>query len=211
MHKNHQQHRKDPHYKQAKKHGYRARSAYKLLEIQRRFNIFKRAFYILDLGSVPGSWLQVSKENAEKNLEKYKDNYYHRDYYKIMGADLKKVSLIENIKTVKMDITTPEFQKEVEQYFDDKLDLILSDASINKIGIKFTDNVNQIKLCFQILDIVKKNLKQKGAFVVKCFQGEDFDKFLRVMKRVFMEVQPYKPKSSRKSSNEVYLIGLNKK
>ncbi len=211
MYKDHKQHRKDPHYKQAKQQGYRARSAYKLLDIQKRFNIFKRAFYILDLGSVPGSWLQVSKEQAEKNLAEYKDNHDSRDHYKIMGADVKKVSPIENIKTVKMDITNPEFQNEIESYFNEKLDLVLSDASINKSGNKFSDNVNQIRLCFQILDIVKKNLKSKGAFVVKCFQGEDYDKFFRSMKKNFLNVYSYKPKSSRKTSNEIYVIGLNKK
>ena len=73
MARNPRTHRRDPHYKQAKKENFRARSAYKLLEFNRKFNIFKRAFYILDLGSTPGSWLQVSKKIAEENLEKYND------------------------------------------------------------------------------------------------------------------------------------------
>ena len=97
-------HKKEKFYIQAKKEGYRARSAYKLLEIQERFNIFKRAFYILDLGSAPGSWLQVAKNYAEENLNKYRDQYYHRDHYKIMGVDIKKVSAIENINIIKADI-----------------------------------------------------------------------------------------------------------
>ena len=88
MSRDQKEHRRDPHYKQAKKHGYRARSAYKLLDIDKRFNVFKRAFYILDLGSVPGSWLQVSKEKVEENIERYSDTHYHRDYYKIMGVDV---------------------------------------------------------------------------------------------------------------------------
>ncbi len=204
-------HKRDPHYKLAKKKGYRARSAFKLLEFQRRFNIYKRAFYILDLGSVPGSWLQVSKQKAEKNLELYKDQFYHRDHFKIMGADVKRVSPIEGIKTVKMDITTPEFQNEIEAFFEDELDLILSDASIKKSGIKFSDCVNQTRLCFKILDIVKKNLKSKGNFVIKCFQGEDLNKFHKSLRRLFTEVQTFKPKSSRKGSNETYLIALNKR
>jgi 23S rRNA (uridine2552-2'-O)-methyltransferase len=211
MYKDHRQHKRDPHYKQAKKQGYRARSAYKLLDIQSKFNVFKRAFYILDLGSVPGSWLQVSKEKAEENLKKYKDTHYYRDHYKIMGADLKRVSPIEGINMVKMDITTPEFQREVESFFNERVDLILSDASIKKSGIKFSDSVNQIRLCFKILDLVKKTLKSKGSFVVKCFQGEDYDKFFRSMKKNFSIVVSYKPKSSRSTSNEIYLIGMNKK
>ncbi len=211
MVKNPEVHRRDPHYKQAKRKGYRARSAYKLLDIQRRFNIFKRAFYILDLGSVPGSWLQVAKKKAEENLEKYKDENYYRDHFKIMGVDLKTISPIEDIKTIKMDFTLVEFQNEIDSYFSDKLDLILSDASIKKSGIKFSDHINQINLCFKILDLVKKNLKYRGTVVIKCFTGEDFNKFLKYIKKLFLLVHSYKPKSTKKSSNEIYIIGLKKK
>ncbi len=204
-------HRKDPHYKQAKKDNYRARSAYKLLEFNRTFNIFKRAFYILDLGSAPGSWLQVAKKYAEKNLTKYFDRFYHRDHYKIMGVDIKKLTSIENIEIVKMDFTTPEFLIGVSKYFEgEKLDLILSDASINKSGNKFSDQSRQTKLCFNILELTEF-LKFKGNFVIKIFQGVDFDNFYTKMKRNFMVVKSLKPKSSNKKSNEIYLIGLKKR
>ena len=73
------QHNKDAEYRRAKREGYRARSAYKLLEIQNKYNIFKRAFYIVDIGSAPGSWLQVAKSNAEENLLRYKDKFYHHE------------------------------------------------------------------------------------------------------------------------------------
>jgi len=107
MVRNSKEHRRDPYYKSAKQEGYRARSAFKLLEIQKRFNIFKRAFYILDLGCAPGSWLQVAKKFSEENLEKYIDQYYHRDHYKIMGVDIKKTTPIEKIKLVQEDFTKP--------------------------------------------------------------------------------------------------------
>lgn len=204
-------HKRDPQYKQAKRKGYRARSAFKLLEIDRRFNIFKRAFYILDIGSVPGSWLQVAKEKATENLEKYKDGFYHRDHFKIMGIDVKKISPIEDIKMVRMDLTDPEFQVEIDSYFGDKLDLIISDASIKKSGIKFSDHINQIKLCKEILGIVKRNLKPKKGFIVKCFTGIDFNFFLKEMKKIFEIVVNFKPKATRKGSNETYVIGLNKR
>ena len=206
-----EEHKKDAVYKQAKRKGYRARSAFKLLDIQRRFTIFKRAFYILDLGSTPGSWLQVAKKFAEENLSKYNDNYYHRDHYKIMGIDIKRITPIENINTVRMDFTTPEFQNEVKKYFEgEKLDLILSDASIKKSGNKFSDQAMQVKLCFKILELTKF-LKFKGNFVIKVFQGEDFDSFYTKMKQNFSIVKSLKPKSSDKKSNEIYLIGLRKK
>ncbi len=206
-----EEHKKDAAYKQAKRKGYRARSAFKLLDIQRRFAIFKRTFYILDLGSTPGSWLQVAKKFAEENLSKYNDNYYHRDHYKIMGIDIKRITPIENINTVRMDFTTPEFQIEVEKYFEgEKLDLILSDASIKKSGNKFSDQAMQVKLCFKILELTKF-LKFKGNFVIKIFQGNDYEEFYKKMKQNFSIVKSLKPKSSNKKSNEIYLIGLRKK
>jgi 23S rRNA (uridine2552-2'-O)-methyltransferase len=208
---NHKEHRKNGHYQQARKEGYRARSAYKLLEIQKRFNIFKRAFYILDLGCAPGSWLQVSKKNVLDNLNKYQDQYYHRDHFKIMGIDLKKVSSIEDVNLLKLDFTKPEVHKVIENYFQNRIDLILSDASINKTGNKFTDQLKQIKLCFKILEIAHDHLKYKGTLVLKAFQGNDFDELIKKFKSEFRVFKTFKPKSSKKKSNEIYLIGLQKK
>ncbi|MDX1798177.1 MAG: RlmE family RNA methyltransferase [Candidatus Lokiarchaeia archaeon] len=203
-------HKQDSFYKQAKKEGYRARSAYKLFDIQKRFNIFKRAYYILDLGCAPGSWLQVAKKFAEENIDKYNDQSYHRDHYKIMGVDIQNVAPIENIYIIKTDLTKQEIQEEIDSYFKSKLDLILSDASIKKMGNKFTDHIKQIDLCNEILNLVEKNLKYKGNLVIKVFQGSDFNNFTRKMKKMFRFLKSYKPKSSKKKSNEIFLIGLNK-
>ncbi len=211
MPKDAEEHRKDPVYRKAKREGYRARSAFKLLDIQKRYNIFKRAYYILDLGSAPGSWLQVAKKHAEINISKHFDTHYHRDHYKIMGVDIKRLFPIEDVNIIKMDFTSPEFQVEINNYFNgEKLDLILSDASINKSGNKFSDQVRQIKLCLNILELVK-SLKIKGNFIVKVFQGADFESFYKKMKQQFIVVKSLKPKSSNKKSNEIYLIGLKKK
>lgn len=204
-------HKLDPHYQKAKREGYRARSAYKLLDIQNRYNIFKRAFNILDLGCAPGSWLQVSKKFAEDNINKYNDQYYHRDSYIILGVDIKKVSPIENITVLRNDFTEPIFQDKIEFYFHDKIDLILSDASVNKIGNKFTDQLKQTNLCYAILDLAKVNLKYKGILVMKTFQGSDFDLLIRKLKPEFRIMKTFKPRSSKKKSNEIYLIGLQKK
>ena len=205
------QHKKDPQYKEAKNQGYRARSAFKLFEIQRRFNLFKRAFYILDIGSAPGSWLQVSKKMAEENLEKYNDSYYHRDHYRILGIDTKKISPIEHVETIKMDITDPSSKQVILKHFNGKkLDLILSDASINKSGNKFSDQARQVHLCEKILAL-SELLKENGTMLIKVFQGADFDKFFHRMKRRFFTVRSYKPQASNKKSNEIYLIGLKKR
>ncbi|MFW9945561.1 MAG: SAM-dependent methyltransferase [Promethearchaeota archaeon] len=204
-------HRKESHYREAKQIGYRARSAFKLIEIQKRFNIFKRAFYILDLGSAPGSWLQVAKEFANENLEKYNDDHYSRTHYKIMGVDLKKLSPIEDVEIVKMDLTNEELRNKINEYFNgEKLDLITSDASINKSGNKFSDQARQIKLCYEILKLTKF-LKYKGTFVIKLFQGKDYEEFYEDLKKKFINVKSFKPKSSYKKSNEIYLIALKKK
>ncbi len=210
MTKNPHMHKNDPHYKQAKKENYRARSAYKLLDINKKFNIFKRAFYILDLGSTPGGWLQVTRQISEENLSKYNDGYYHRDHFKILGCDVKAISSIEDVKIVRIDFTLPEFLDEIRNYFGRKVDLILSDASIKKSGIKFTDDINQVKLCYKILEIANEFLKTKGSIVIKIFQGSDYDEFFSTMKKQFKILKSYKPRSSRKDSNEIYLIGLNK-
>lgn len=204
------EHRRDPYYKKAKKKGYRARSAFKLLEIQKRFNIFKRAFYILDLGCSPGSWLQVAKKFSEENLDKYNDQYYHRDHYKIMGVDIKKTTLIEKIKIIQEDFTNPKFIDELNAFFPEKLDLILSDASIKKSGNKFSDQIRQVKLCFKIVDLMATYLKHNGNLVIKVFQGTDFNNFFKKLKQEFKNIKSYKPKSSKKTSNEIYLIGLQK-
>ncbi|MFX1389898.1 MAG: SAM-dependent methyltransferase [Promethearchaeota archaeon] len=208
---NKESHKKEYFYNKAKKEGYRARSVFKLIDIQNKFNVFKRAFYILDLGSAPGSWLQISKKYAEENIEKYQDQFYHLDYYKIMGVDIKKIAPIENINIIKADFTSIDFQESIEEYFGKKLDLILSDASINKSGNKFTDHIKQLALCNEILLIVRKYLKYKGNAVIKVFQGSDLVEFTKKVRLMFRYLKSYKPKSSNKKSNELYLIGLQKK
>ena len=204
-----EQHNKDATYRRAKKEGYRARSAYKLLEIEKRYKIFKRAFYIIDIGSAPGSWLQVAKSKAEENILKYDDKYYHRECYKILGVDVKSISPIENVKILKMDIGKPEFLLEIKSYFGDEVDLILSDASIQKSGNKFSDQIQQIKLGYTILNLLEI-LKKNGILVIKLFRGADYQDFFEEIKRKFQIVRGFKPQSSNKKSNETYIIGLKK-
>ena len=203
------QHNKDAEYRRAKREGYRARSAYKLLEIQNKYNIFKRAFYIVDIGSAPGSWLQVAKSNAEENLLRYKDKFYHRDHYKILGVDVKNISPIENVKILKMDIKDPEFPEEITSFFGDEIDLMLSDASIRKSGNKFSDHLQQIKLSSVILNLCWV-LKKRGNLVIKVFQGSDYNNFFKEIKRHFQIVKGFKPKASNKKSDETYIIAMNK-
>ncbi len=208
---NHKTHKKDPYYQQAKIEKYRARSAYKLLDIQKKFRVFKRAFYILDLGCAPGSWLQVAKKLTVDNLNKYNDQYYHRNHYKILGVDVKRVSPIEDVQILKMDLTKPEINNNLEAFFQTKIDLILSDASIIKSGNMFSDQLKQVKLCLKILELTKTHLKFKGSLVMKIFQGSDYHELFKKAKSNFRILKAFKPQSSKKKSNEIYLIGLQKK
>ena len=211
MPKRTEEHKRDSSYQQAKKKGYRARSAFKLLEIQKRYNIFKRAFYILDLGSAPGSWLQVSRQIAFKNIEKYKDGYYHKDHFKVLGVDVKNVSKIDDVEFLKMDFTGSEFFDYAKSFFQgSKIDLIISDASIKKSGNRFSDQIKQVELCNSTLKFLDL-LKYKGNFVIKIFEGEDFQRFLKQLKKRFQIVKAFKPQASYKKSNEVYLVCLRKK
>lgn len=205
-----EQHKSDPFYKKAKQESFRARSAYKLLDIQKKINIFKRAFYILDIGSAPGSWLQVSKKFAEENLEKYNDAHYHRDHYKILGVDIKNISPIEGVNTIKIDLKDPNLKQEISSFFQKKLDLILSDASIKKSGNTFSDCIRQIRLCQHVYDLADEFLKKKGVLVLKLFQGADFQTFFTFLKKSFRWIKAYKPKASKKGSNEIYVICQNK-
>ncbi len=109
------------------------------------------------------------------------------------------------------DLTNHEFRDKVQSYFQKKVDLIISDASINKIGNKFSDNIKQINLCYSILDIAKIHLKHKGVLVLKTFQGSDFNKLVTKIKKEFRILKALKPRSSKKKSNEIYLIGLQKR
>ncbi len=205
------QHSRDPSYIKSKKEGYRARSAYKLVDLQKRYNIFKRAFYILDIGCHPGSWLQVCKKIAEENLEKYNDKHYHRNHFKILGVDVKRTTPIEGVTTIKEDITDLEVLPKINKFFEDKIDIIISDASINKTGIKQRDSLEQVKLNSTISKLASKLLKKKGVLVLKAFQGEGFEELIRNLSKTYNSVRNYKPESSKKRSNEIYVICLNKK
>jgi 23S rRNA (uridine2552-2'-O)-methyltransferase len=191
-------HKKNKYYKKAKKEGYRARSAYKLIDIQKNFNIFENARNIVDIGSAPGSWLQVAKNFVGE----------HSDDYRILGVDIDHVSPIEEVNILQMDATTSEFKEKLASYFQDPIDVIVSDASIDKSGNKFNDHIRQIQLCYKILELAQDFLKKNGNLVLKAFQGPDFNKLYDKLKRQFDMAKAYKPKASKKSSNEMYFVCL---
>lgn len=197
------EHKKEHYYKNAKRHGYRARSAYKLIQINKKFNIFKNVFSLLDLGCAPGSWLQVSKEFIEINLENSKKKIKP----KILGVDFKKITSIEDIDFLKMDIHDEMLEEKLNEYFQEKkIDLIISDCSIKKTGNKTLDQVSQIKMCDRILEIAIYLLKKNSFLILKCFEGSEVPKFLKSVKEKFHKVRKFIPEATRSRSNEIFLV-----
>jgi 23S rRNA (uridine2552-2'-O)-methyltransferase len=191
---------KDSFYEKAKKEGYRARSAYKLIEIQRRFQAIKNGDRVLDLGAAPGGWLQViSKETGAKGL--------------VIGIDLAPVAPLNqgNVVTITSDIRGISIEDLLAQAATPAFDVITCDIAPNLSGIKDVDGARIGELYDSVLCIVREGLKQGGGFIIKSFFGPDFKKRVEEQKSMFSRVTVYKPDASRGVSSEIYLVSLGKK
>ena len=192
-----QEKKKEYFYNEAKRTGYRARSAFKLKQIQNKFKIIRKTDFVLDLGAAPGGWSQVSNEIIGKNG-------------KIIGIDLLNIKPIDGIQFLQEDITEKSTILKIIKIVGEKgVDVILSDMSPNISGNYSIDHANSIHLCKQSLNLVDKILKDNGNFLCKLFMGEEFDDFIKIFKNRFKNVKLYSPPASRKSSSEIYLIGRN--
>ncbi|MBI5032370.1 MAG: RlmE family RNA methyltransferase [Chloroflexi bacterium] len=187
----------DPYFQRAKKEGYRARSAYKLLEISERFRLLRPGMSVLDLGAAPGSWSQVVAKLAPKS--------------KIVAIDLLPMDPIAGVEIIRGDITRAEYVEQMRQMLPNGADLVLCDAAPNTSGIALVDHAGSIRLGVAALRIAQQFLKEGGAFVVKIFQGEDLTKYVQMTKRYFQTVQVFRPEASRKESTEHYVVGLKLK
>ena len=184
----------DPYFQKAKQEGYRARSAYKLLEIGKRFHLLKPGMSVLDLGAAPGSWSQVVAKLAPKS--------------KIVAIDLLPMDPIASVEIIRGDITRAEYIQQMRQMLPNGVDLVLCDAAPNTSGIAFVDHAGSIRLGVAALRIAQQFLREGGAFVVKIFQGEDLVNYVQMTKRYFQTVQVFRPQASRKESTEHYVVGL---
>ena len=180
--------------KKAKNLGYRSRAALKLLEIQKNDNFLVKGITILDLGSSPGGWCQVSKKIiGEKG--------------RVLGIDIKDMEKIRGVYFIKKDIG---LVKTSDFIFDENIlsfDVVLSDMAPNISGIAYTDNALMIVLLEKFIKIIEKYLKIQGRVLVKAFQGESLEFITNYMKSHFETVRIRKPSSSRSSSSEYYLLG----
>jgi 23S rRNA (uridine2552-2'-O)-methyltransferase len=190
------EHFDDGFVKQAKEKGYRARSAFKLLEIQQKDRLIKPDMVIVDLGAAPGGWSQVAIECIKGRG-------------KVFALDILPMDSIENVDFIQGDFQEDEILNILlDRLRDQKVDLVLSDMAPNISGIKAVDQVKVMYLAELALDFAKQVLRPGGNFLVKVFQGEGFDQYLQAMRAYFKKVIVRKPEASRSRSREVYLLGV---
>ena len=187
--------RRDTYVRQSKVDGYRARSAYKLIEINEKFKIFKGGMYVLDIGAAPGSWSQYASKIVKNG--------------KIVSVDLKEMEKIDNTIQIKGDFTNKDTQDQIKNYLNQGLDVVMSDMAINTTGIKNIDSIQTGELCKEAMIFSKDIISKKGTFISKIFMGSTFNEIVALGKKIFKEVKVFKPKSSRKDSRESFIICKN--
>jgi 23S rRNA (uridine2552-2'-O)-methyltransferase len=184
------QHR-DQFFKKSKTLGYRSRAAFKLIELNKKFNFIKNNTNILDVGSYPGGWSQVSKKIAING--------------KILSIDLKKMDYLKNIYFLQCDFLEKTTKDKILRFFGDNLDVVLSDMAADTTGNKSLDCIRTNQLCSEVINLSSKILKQNGTLVSKVFMGDDFLEVKELAKSKFKKVQFFKPEASRDESKETYL------
>ena len=192
-------HLNDPYVQRAQADGYRARAAYKLLEIDERDHLLKPGAVVVDLGSAPGSWCQVAVKRCGPKG-------------RVLALDLLPMEAVAGVDFLLGDFTEDGVLAELEARLEGaRVDLVLSDMAPNLSGVATVDQARSIHLCELALDFAVQHLKPGGQFLVKVFQGEGFMAFRKQLEGAFASVQVRKPKASRDRSNEIYLLGKQKK
>ncbi len=184
--------RRDTYVRQSKVDGYRARSAYKLIEINEKFKVFKGGISVLDIGAAPGSWSQYASKIVKNG--------------KIISLDLKEMENIKNTIQIKGDFTDLNIQKEIKSLLSNKLDVVMSDMAVNTTGIKNIDSIQTGELCKEAMNFSKEVISSNGFFISKIFMGGTFNEIVALGKKIFKEVRVFKPQSSRKDSKESFII-----
>ena len=184
--------RRDIYVRKSKLEGYRSRAIYKLKEIDDKFKIIRNGIKVVDLGSAPGSWSQYLSEKSKNS--------------KILSIDLKDIKKIHNVTHLIGDFLDEKNQTIISNFFEDKLDLIVSDMAVNTTGNKNLDAISTGELSINAMEFSVRNLKKDGSFVSKIFMGSTFNEIVENCKKNFKEVKVYKPPSSRKDSKESFII-----
>jgi 23S rRNA (uridine2552-2'-O)-methyltransferase len=184
--------KRDIYVRQSQVDGYRARSAYKLIEIDEKFKIFKNGISVIDLGASPGSWSQYIAKTVKSG--------------RLVSIDIKAMEEIENTIQIKGDFTDSDSQEKIKGLFKSKVDVVVSDMAVNTTGIKDIDAIYTGELAMEAMNFSKEMLVKEGRFVSKIFLGSSFNEIVALGKKLFKEVKVFKPKSSRKESKESFII-----
>jgi len=192
------EHISDSFVKQAQKDGYRSRAAYKLIEIDEKYNLFKENMVIIDLGSAPGSWSQLAANKIGMKG-------------KVIALDLLEMQPVKKVEFIQGDFRDNKILIEIEKKLNNlEVDLVISDMAPNISGIKVVDQSAAIYLNELALDFSCNWLKPNGHLLVKSFIGADFDSFVDSVKPFFKKVIRVKPSSSRSRSSEIFVLGYEK-
>ena len=184
--------RRDIFVRKSKVEGYRSRAVYKLQEIDEKFKIFKNGISLIDLGAAPGSWSQYAAKKIKNG--------------KILSIDLNEIKNIENTFQLKGDFTDSKYKTEIKEYFDGKVDVVLSDMAVNTTGNKNLDSIYTGELCIDAMNFSKEILCNNGKFISKIFMGSTFNEIVAQAKKIFKESKVFKPAASSKGSKESFII-----
>ncbi|ULJ63609.1 23S rRNA (uridine(2552)-2'-O)-methyltransferase RlmE [Wielerella bovis] len=193
------EHVNDPYVKRAQKDGYRARAAYKLLEINEKDKLIKNGTVLADLGSAPGSWSQIAAKLVGKQGQ-------------VFALDILPMDALDGVEFIQGDFREDDVLAKFEELLGNRpLDLVICDMAPNMSGNDTIDQARSFYLCELALDFANNHLKTGGNFLVKVFQGTGYQEYMAAMREVFTSVQTRKPDASRNRSNEIYLLGKNKR
>ncbi|CAI8771261.1 23S rRNA (uridine(2552)-2'-O)-methyltransferase RlmE [Pseudomonas sp. NPDC087612] len=188
------EHFNDPYVKKAQKDGYRSRASYKLLEIQEKYRIIRPGMSVVDLGAAPGGWSQVTSRLIGGQG-------------RLIASDILEMDSIPDVTFIQGDFTQDEVLAQIlEAVGNSHVDLVISDMAPNMSGTPAVDIPKAMFLCELALDLATRVLKPGGDFLIKIFQGEGFDVYLKDARQKFDKVQMLKPDSSRDRSREQYLL-----
>lgn len=191
------QHANDHYVKQARKLGLRSRAAFKLKEIQTKHKFIKANDHVIDLGAAPGSWSEMCMTWLNSNT--------------LVACDLLEMQHIDGVNFIQGDFNEPEIQKQILENFQGLPDVIISDMSPNKTGVKKVDQWQSTALCEVVLEFASEYLRPGGNLLFKSFHGDGFEEILKIARSLFGKVKSVKPDASRKNSTEIYLLCLAKK
>ena len=167
--------RRDTYVRQSKVDGYRARSAYKLIEIDKKFKIFKGGMTVIDIGAAPGSWSQYTSKVVKSG--------------KIISIDLKDMDKIKNTIQIKGDFTNSEIKNHIKSYLDKGPDVVMSDMAVNTTGIKNIDSIQTGELCKEAMVFSKEVILKKGFFISKIFMGSTFNEIVALGKKILKKLR----------------------